>query len=100
MKKILSASVITLLFAGNALAAESQYNLRIDGITCPACVGKAATALKDIGGVERVEFDLNQGIVKACVKDGVTLSDTQVKELFLAKGFTYRGMEKQEQCNL
>ena len=50
--------------------------------------------------MERVEFDLNQGIVKACVKDGVTLSDTQVKELFLAKGFTYRGMEKQEQCNL
>ncbi len=98
--RIIGSFLCITLFAGNALAAETQYNLRIDGITCPACVGKASSALKEIDGVNRVEFDLDQGIVKACVKEGVTLNDVQVGELFLAKGFTYRGMERQEQCNL
>lgn len=99
MRPIVTALCI-VFFAGNALAAEAQYNLRIDGITCPACVGRASHAITEIDGVDRVKVDLNQGIVKTCVEDGVTLSDAQVQELFLAKGFTNRGMEKQEKCNL
>lgn len=96
------AIVIAIIssFSCTAQALESQYNLRVDGITCPACIIKASDALKQIGGVGKVEFNLNEGIVKTCVQDGVVLDDKQVHELFLSKGFVYKGMEKQEQCSI
>lgn len=99
MRKLLFALACANVFAGNALAA-AQYDFRVDGMTCQACVVEVTKALKGIDGVESVKVDLKQGIVKTCVKEGVTFTDTELTDLFLERGFTYRSMEKQEQCNL
>lgn len=100
LKEFAIAIAVISSFSSVAHASESQYNLRIDGITCPTCIIKAGEALKQLGGVGKVEFNLNEGIVKTCVKEGVVLDENQVNEIFLSKGFAYRGMEKQEQCSI
>lgn len=100
LKEYFIAGAIILALSNAAYATESQYNLRVDGITCPACIIKAGEALKQLGGVGKVEFNLNEGIVKTCVQEGVVLDENQVNEIFLSKGFSYKGMEKQEQCSI
>lgn len=99
MKRLLLTTVASLLVAGNVQAADVQYNMRIDGITCPFCVATSAKALKEIDGVKEVDSDLKEGIIKVCADESVTFTDEQLTKLFVEKGFTYRGMEKQEQCD-
>jgi copper chaperone CopZ len=98
VKKILLFMLIST-FAETAMAADMQYNFRVDGITCPTCIIKINKALEEIDGVKSVGFDTNKGIVKACVKDSVVFTDTQLNALFLERGFNYQGMEKQKQCD-
>lgn len=81
------------------MAADVQYNMQIDGITCPSCVATSAKALKKIDGVKEVGSDLEKGIIKVCSDEKTSFTDGQLKELFAEKGFTYRGMEKQAQCD-
>lgn len=100
MKRIVGAGVFAALIAANALAADTQYNLRVDGMTCSLCAIKVSHALKKIDGVDLVNVDVDNGLVRACVKEGVTLNDKQISDVLLAKGYTYRGMEKQGRCSL
>lgn len=99
MKRLLFTTAAVLLFTGNAFAADVQYNMRIDGITCPFCVGTSAKALKKIDGVKEVGSDLEKGIIKVCADENTSFTDEQLTKLFVEKGFTYRGMEKKEQCD-
>lgn len=99
MKRLLYIIGISFLMIGNVAAADVQYNLRIDGITCPFCVATSAKALKKLEGVKRVGSDLKAGIIKVCVDEKTTFTDEQLTKLFLEKGFTYRGMEKQQECD-
>lgn len=100
MKKLLLAWALTAGFAANALAADTQYNLRVDGMTCSLCARKVSHALKKIDGVDSVDVDVDNGLARACVKEGVTLNEKQIRDVLLAKGYTYRGMEKQGHCSL
>lgn len=99
MKRLLITTGIALLVAGNVFAADVQYNMRIDGITCPFCVATSAKALKKIDGVKKVGSDLENGIIKVCADENVKFTDEQLTKLFVKKGFTYRSMEKQQQCD-
>jgi len=99
MKKLLFALLIPLFVSTNAYAHGVQYNMRIDGITCPFCVATSAKALRKIEGVQNVGADLEKGLITVCANETVTFTDKQLKELFLEKGFTYRGMEKLEHCD-
>lgn len=99
MKRLLFVTAAIVLMSGNAIAADVQYNMRIDGITCPFCVATSAKALKKIDGVKEVGSDLEKGIIKVCADENTRFTDEQLTKLFVEKGFTYRGMEKQEQCD-
>ncbi|MBL4596794.1 MAG: cation transporter [Robiginitomaculum sp.] len=99
MKRLLITTGIAMLVAGNAFAADVQYNMRVDGITCPFCVATSAKALKKIDGVKKVSSDLENGIIKVCADENVKFTDEQLTKLFVEKGFTYRSMEKQKQCD-
>ena len=104
MKKLFIAVVIELLiWPTGALSAEAdhvQYNLRVDGITCPFCVASSAKSLKKLEGVQEVRADIAKGIIKVCVKASASLDDDSLSELFLDKGFIYRGKETQENCDV
>jgi mercuric ion binding protein len=94
---LIAASV---LFAGATAHAEVQYDMRVDGMTCPFCVATAERMLKKMDGVTRVSTDLDAGVVSVCAEDGVDFTDEQMKKLFLDKGFSYRSMTKRDGCTI
>ena len=83
--------LVALVVTGTAvLADEVQYDIRVDGITCPFCVATSERALKKIDGVHAVGSNLETGTIFVCADSRVTLTDAQLKKLFRDKGFTYR----------
>ena len=92
--------LVTLALTGTALADDVQYDIRVDGITCPFCVATSERALKKIEGVHAVGSNLETGTIFVCADSQVTFTDTQLKQLFLDKGFTYRSFEKTSGCSI
>ena len=100
MKKLLLTLAIAVgVNSAVAYADEVQYNLRVDGITCPFCVATSAKELKKIEGVKSVGSDLDEGIIKVCADEKVTFTDKQLTEMFIEKGFTYKSQTKQNSCD-
>ena len=95
------ALIALLAFAGqSAFAADVQYDLRIDGITCPFCVATSEKALKKIEGVKFVSADLKAGVISVCADDSVVFTEDQLRTLFLDKGFTYKSMTRRDGCTI
>ena len=92
--------IATVLFMGTSFAhaTDTEYTMRVDGVTCPFCVATSEKELKKIDGVRAVSSNLKAGTIIVCADDSVKFTDDQLRELFLEKGFTYRGMTVAEQC--
>jgi len=100
MKSLLFTLAIIFFLVGNIAAADLQYNMRVDGITCPFCVATSAKELKKIDGVKQVSSDLEKGLIKVCADEKVIFTDEQLTKLFVEKGFSFRNMKKLETCDL
>lgn len=100
MFKIIALSSSLALLGTMAAAADTQYTLKVDGMTCPFCVATSEKALKKIDGVKGVSTDLSTGQINVCTDGSVTFSDAKLKAMFLEKGFTYRSMTKAKTCAL
>ncbi len=93
--------LVALVVTGTAvLADEVQYDIRVDGITCPFCVATSERALKKIDGVHAVGSNLETGTIFVCADSQVALTDAQLKQLFRDKGFTYRSFGKTSGCSI
>ena len=99
MKRMIIGIVSIIFVSAPALAGDIQYDLKLDGITCPFCVATSERALLKIDGVKQVSGDLETGVIRVCAADRVRFSDAQLAKVFLKKGFTYRGMEVHENCD-
>lgn len=100
MLRVMLTSAGLGLAAGTAHAGDVQYDLRVDGMTCPFCVATSEKALKKIEGVKAVSSDLDAGVISVCAEESVEFTDEQLRELFLDKGFTYKSMTKQDGCTI
>ncbi len=92
MTKWVLAMAVALLWNGAALAAGTQYELRVDGLACPYCAYGIEKKLKKTKGVEQFEIDINRGVVRVIVAEGVKLTEAQMAKLINDAGFTLRGM--------
>lgn len=92
MKKKIALLVVVLIASAPALADNTQYQMRVDGLACPYCAYGIEKNLKKIDGVGKMEVDLNNGLVIVNVSEGVTLTDEQMSKLFTDSGFTFRSM--------
>lgn len=92
--------LVAFALSGTAVADEVQYDIRVDGITCPFCVATSERALMKIAGVHAVGSNLETGTIFVCADSDVAFSDAQLKQLFLDKGFTYRSFEKTSGCSM
>ncbi len=93
--------LISFVLAGTAALADNvQYDIRVDGITCPFCVATSERALKKIEGVHAVGSDLETGTIFVCADSRVAFTDAQLKQIFRDKGFTYRSFEKTSKCSI
>ena len=97
--KLLSIAVFfTLLASQSVYAADTRYDFQVEGMTCASCVVRAEKEFKQMQGVQSVNTNLDTGTVSVCANETTTFTDEQVKTFFLERGFTYKGMNKQEQC--
>ena len=92
MKKLMALVIATLFWTASAFADGTRYQMRVDGLACPYCAYGIEKNLKKIDGVEKIEVDLNNGLVTVNVAAGVTLTAAQMVKLFSDAGFTYRSM--------
>ncbi len=100
MLKVMFISVGMWLAASAAHAGDVQYDLRVDGMTCPFCVATSEKALKKFEGVKAVSTNLEAGVISVCADESVEFTDDQLREMFLDKGFTYKGMTKHDGCTI
>ena len=100
MKHIILFLVAFVIIGTAALADEVQYEIRVDGITCPFCVATSERALMKIEGVHAVGSDLETGTIFVCAESRVAFTDAQLKQLFRDKGFTYRSFGKTSGCSI
>ena len=100
MKRTILFLVAFAVTSTTVVADEVQYDIRVDGITCPFCVATSERALKKIEGVQSVGSNLETGTIFVCADSQVALTDAQLKQLFRDKGFTYRSFEKTSGCSI
>lgn len=93
MKRYLIVPLL-LFWSLTAFAAGTQYTLRVDGLACPYCAYGIEKKLKQIEGVEKIDVDLQKGLVVVDVREGVQLTEPQMQQLFKDAGFTYRSMKE------
>ncbi len=100
MKHMILFFIAFVVTGTAALADDVQYDIRVDGITCPFCVATSERALKKIDGVHSVGSNLETGTIFVCADSRVAFTDAQLKQLFLDKGFTYRSFAKTSECSI
>ncbi|MBL4787999.1 MAG: heavy-metal-associated domain-containing protein [Kordiimonadaceae bacterium] len=105
MNNIIKTTLLSLasaVFFTSTLAAKGdvQYDIKVDGITCPFCVATSEKALKKIDGVHAVGANLDTGIISVCGTETLIFTDEQLKRLFRKKGFTYRNVTKHKTCTI
>jgi mercuric ion binding protein len=86
---------LLLLWSLAALAAGTQYAMRVDGLACPYCAYGIEKKLNQVEGVERIDIDLEKGLVIVYVREGVEINEARMQQLFKDAGFTYRSMTRQ-----
>lgn len=79
---------------------DVQYDIRVDGITCPFCVATSERELMKIEGVHSVGSNLETGTIFVCADSQVAFTDVQLQQLFLDKGFTFRSFTKAAECSI
>ncbi len=94
MKTRLLIALLVAWLSQAAFAAGVEYQMRVDGLACPYCAYGVEKKLKAIDGVEKVQVDLDKGLVTVDVKDGTELTEPQMQQLFQDAGFTFRSMTR------
>ena len=90
------AFAISLLLPVAAFAAQTQYQLRVDGLACPFCAYGIEKALTRTDGVEGIDIDINAGIVTVTMADGAAMTEEKAQQIVKDAGFTLAGFEKVE----
>ncbi len=83
-----------MLFAATAAVADSHvYKLYVDGLACPFCAYGVEKKVGGLDGVEKVEIEIEDGIVAVTLAGGATLDEATAKQAVDEAGFTLRKFE-------
>jgi len=92
MKRTITTVVLGLLMSLPLWASSTHYEMRVDGLACPYCAYGVEKKLNAIDGVQDIDVDLNAGMVRVDVSEGVELTEVAMKKLFNDAGFTLRSI--------
>lgn len=83
-----------MLFAAPAVLADTHvYKLYVDGLACPFCAYGVEKKVGGLDGVEKIDIDIDGGIVAVTLADGATLDEATAKQAVDEAGFTLRKFE-------
>ena len=94
MRKLLFTLLLAMAWPTVTFAAETLYEIRVDGLACPYCAYGIEKKFMQREGVKKFDMDLEKGVVKVILKDGVEMNEHQLNRLFEEAGFTYRSVRK------
>lgn len=94
MRTLLFTLLLAMAWPTVTLAADTQYEIRVDGLACPYCAYGIEKKFMQRGGIKQFDMDFEKGVVKVTLKDGVEMTELQLKQLFDEAGFTYRSVTK------
>jgi copper chaperone CopZ len=89
MKKLLALACLAL----SPLVAHAEYkqvNLTVFGMDCAPCAHAIHVSMKGIQGVDKVDVDLNTGLVSIQLTAGNTAAMRQFNEAVEKNGFTHK----------
>jgi cation transport ATPase len=92
MKSIVAAAILTL----SSLSARAEYqqvNLTVFGMDCAPCAHAIHVSMKGIQGVNKVDVDLNTGLVSIKLSSGNSASMRQFNQAVERNGFTHKDAE-------
>ncbi len=95
MNKTVLILFLAVVLVQAAFAAGTRYVMRVDGLACPYCAYGVEKKLKAIDGVEKIDVDLDKGLVTVVTAEGTVLTGEQMKKLFQDAGFTFRSMKQE-----
>ena len=85
---------VSMLLPMAAAAAQTQYQLRVDGLACPFCAYGIEKELKRTDGVESLEININAGTVTVTMAEGAAMTEAQASRIVEDAGFTLGGFEE------
>ena len=95
MKIFFGAALAIALFGGamSAAAQEEVYALYVDGLACPFCAYGIEKELTGLDGVQKVEVDINKGVVVVTAAEGAKIPEASLWQAVDNAGFTLRKVE-------
>ncbi len=90
----LAAITVTAANAVNEAEPAARYALRVDGLACPFCVYGLEKKLRSLPGVERVETNLEDGVVLVVLREGAALEEAAARQAVRDAGFSLDGFER------
>lgn len=84
---------LTLLTATTSLADSHVYKLYVDGLACPFCAYGVEKKVGGLDGVEKVEIEIEDGLVAVTLADGATLDEATAAKAVDEAGFSLRKFE-------
>ena len=86
--------LVMMWFAATAVLADSHvYKLYVDGLACPFCAYGVEKKVGGLDGVEKIDIDIDGGVVLVTLADGATLDEAAAKQAIDEAGFTLRKFE-------
>lgn len=96
MKKMFFGAVVAIALFGGAMSAAAQeqvYALYVDGLACPFCAYGIEKELTGLQAVEKVEIDMNRGVVVVTLAPGASIAEALFRKAVDNAGFTLRKVE-------
>lgn len=72
------------------------YALHVDGLACPFCAYGIEKELTGLHAVEKVEIDMNRGVVLVTLAPGARVAEALFRKAVANAGFTLREVEGPE----
>ncbi len=92
MKNMIFALALTMSW--NVLAADTQYQLGVNGLACPFCAYGLEKQLSKLPGVKQVETNVKKGEVRLLIKEGSLLTEPLARDAVKKSGFSLRSFHK------
>ncbi len=92
MKKNIFLLIASILFALVVVAQNKQYEMKVDGLSCPICSYGLEKKLKTIDGIENIKIELTTGLVTFSMKQGKIITDDILKKKVTEAGYTFKSM--------
>ncbi len=95
MKTILTLLALLTLIPAAYASAHEDVAIKVNGMVCDFCAQSVWKVFEDYDGVEKVDIDLDAGLVTVHMKPEAKLSDEELNKAITYAGYDLVSVERQ-----